>query len=437
MKKLIAILLSAVLLFSLAACSDKEKNEAEGTDTDAVVESTAPSEPETSLPVIEEEVFAGLTAVDNEYCRIEIKEITEDYFGNALSVELENKTADTTLYFTTDTCSINGVDTTMFLGESVTAGKTVKTTVTFFDEELIKNGIDKYTDIEVTFRVYEDDNWEADDLVFETVNVYPYGPSKAEAYTRESKATDITVFDTDEAAATVIGWGESDLCDYCIELYLENKSADVEYMFSVSATAINGIEVMNLGTFSLPAGKVSFETIDIIDSTLEANGITDFTDIFFTLRAYDANDWEADDIAENSVHIYPKGEDKAVPYVRQSTAKDKVIVDNESITVIITGITENDTFETQDMGLFIVNKTNENITFSMDNVSVNDCMLDPFFIVSVHPGFAMFTEASWSDYELEDSNIESIEEIEFSFTASSADDWDKDDYFNGKVTYNP
>ena len=438
MKKFTAILLSAVLLFSLAACSSEKEGEEVKTDTDAVLETTEPVTEETTLPVtdpVEDKVFSGVTVTDNKYCKIEVTDIKEDITGNSLTVAVENKTDDMTLTFSTESCSINGVAVDTLYADEVTAGKKASGSITFLDEKLRKNGITKYTDIEITFRVYDSENWIDDDLVSETVNIYPYGEDKAETFVRDPKATDITVFDTDKVSATVIGWGESDFSDYCVELYLENKSADLEYMYSVSATAINGIEVMNLGSFLLPAGKVSFEAIDIVDTQLEQNGITEFTDIFFTLRVYDANDWEADDIAENSVHVYPQGEDKAVPFVRNAKDTDTVIADNEYVTVIATGISENDIFSSYDLCFYFINKTDKEVMFSMDDVSVNGYMADPFFAETLQPGFSKFCSATWYEDDLAEKDIESIETIEFTMTAYFAGDWDAEDIISEKVTY--
>lgn len=438
MKKLTAILLSAVLMLTLAACSSEEENEAAKTDTDAVVETTAPvTEESTTSEKEPEDTFSGVTAVDNEYCKIEVTEIKEDSFGTNLTVELENKTEDTNLFFTAKTCCINGVAVNPLFGETVSAGKKAISSLSFLEDDLKKNGITKYTDIELTFRVYDPDNWDKDDIAVEAVHIYPYGESNAEVYVREEKETDIKVFDNDKVSATVIGYGEDEPADYRVYLYLENKSDDTDYTFAVSGCAVNGVEILSGGVFTVPAGKAALDSFYITDSILEENGITDFSDIYVSIRVYDPESWDADDVADNGVHLYPVGKDNAVPFVREAKATDKVIVDNESITVIVTGMTEDDIIDTQSLCFYFINKTNEKIMFSMEDVSINDYMIDPFFAVSVMPGFSKFSSASWFNDELNENGIESIEEISFTMLARNADDSDSEDILNEKVSYIP
>ena len=449
MKKLSAIILAAVLLFSLAACSDKEETDITEATTEVAVETTAASEEETttepvSEPETEEEpepedelIFSGSTVADNRYCKILISEISENSFGTSLTVVAENKTSDMNLCFTTKSCCVNGILIDTVYAETLSAGEKSTSTITFLDDSLKENGITKYTNIEIAFRVFDADNLLDNDVALETVRIYPYGESKSESYKREQKETDITVFNTAEASAAVIGYSENLYSDYSVEFYLENRSADTNYTFSVLKCAVNGVEVNFLGTFTVPAGKVAFETLEISDPMLEKNGITDFSDIYIDMHVYDADAWDADDVTSQSIHVYPDGQENAATFKRQPKDTDTVVVDNESITVIITGLEKNDLFSSTDLCFYIENKTNESITFLMNNVLVNSNPLDPLFIVTVSPGHSKFVNADWYSDELSENNIEEITSVEFTLTASSADDWEKDDYFNDKVIYNP
>ena len=444
MKKLTAILLSAVLMLTLAACSSEEENEAAKTDTDAVVETTEPVTQETTEPVtlpvtdpVGDEVFTGVTVADNKYCKIEVTGIKEDFLGKTLTVAVENKTDDMTLTFSTKACSINGVSVDTVYSEDVTAGNKSVGSVTFFDETLRENGITKYTDIEITFCVYDSENWIDDALVSETVNIYPFGKNNAELYVREPKTTDTTVFNTDKASATVTGISKDEIFGTSVDLYLENKSTDTDYTFSVAFCAVNGVEISVLGAFTVPAGKVALDCFYLSDTILEENGITDYKDIYFTLRAYDTDSWDSEDIASQSVHIYPYGEDKAVPFTREAKDTDTVIADNEQLTVIITGMSEDDIFSSHDLDFYFINKTDKEIMFTMDDVSVNGNMLDPLFATTVQPGLSKFNSASWYDDDLSENNIKSIESIEFTMVAYFAGEWDAEDIINEKITYSP
>jgi hypothetical protein len=79
-------------------------------------------------------------------------------------------------------------------------------------------------------------------------------------------------------------------------------------------------------------------------------------------------------------------------------------VDNQYVTVIVTGY-ENDPLLGYIANLFILNKSNINITFTVDDVSINGFMADPLFIEVVSSGKCAFSDISWFDSTLEENGI--------------------------------
>lgn len=223
---------------------------------------------------------------------------------------------------------------------------------------------------------------------------------------------------------------------YTLKVQLENKSTDKTYMFSVESSAINGIQCDPFFATEVAAGKKANKEISFTNSALEESGIEDYTDIELTFRVYDTDDWMADDVAKETIHIYPYGEDKVVKYVRASQASDNVIIDNQYVTVIVTGY-EDDDILGYTVKLFLLNKTDKNIMFSVDDVSVNGYMADPFFAKTVSAGKCAFSSMSWSDTTLENNGITAIQEIEFILRAYDADNWLADDFVNKTVTLKP
>ena len=246
----------------------------------------------------------------------------------------------------------------------------------------------------------------------------------------------MTVVDNEECTIKINEIKPNSIWGYTLEVELENKSADKTYMFAVNNASVNGVQCDPLFADSVAPGKKSNEEITFFDETLEENGIGDFTDIEISLRVYDDNDWEAEDIASETVHIYPYGEDKATTFVRESQDSDNVIVDNEYVTAIITGYEEDDIWG-YTANLFLVNKTDKEIMFSVDETSINGYMMDPFWADSVSAGKCAFTSISWSDDNLEENGISEVENIEFIFSASDNEDWTADDLVNEKVVLNP
>lgn len=252
----------------------------------------------------------------------------------------------------------------------------------------------------------------------------------------EISFTEIVAVDNDECTIKITGIDPENLYGYTLKVQLENKSTEKTYMYSVESASINGVKCDPFFATEVAAGKKSNNEISFSDSELEDNGIGDYTDIELTFRVYDSNDWMSDEVARKTVHVYPYGEDKAVQFIRESKTTDNVIIDNDYVTVIITGC-ENDAILGYTVNLFLLNKTDKDVMFSVDEASVNGYMADPFYATEVATGKCAFSSISWSDTTLEDNNITTVEEIEFKFRAYNSDNWFGDDFANETISLKP
>lgn len=252
----------------------------------------------------------------------------------------------------------------------------------------------------------------------------------------EISFTEIVAVDNDECTIKITDIDPDNLWGYTLKVQLENKSVEKTYMYSVESASINGVQCDPFFATEVAAGKKSNNEISFTDSDLEDNGIGDYTDIELTFRVYDSDDWMADEIARETVHVYPYGEDKATIFVRETQANDNVIIDNDYVTVIVTGY-EDDAIWGYTVNLFLLNKTDKDIMFSVDEASVNGYMADPFYATEVAAGKCAFSSMSWSDTTLENNNITTVEEIEFKFRAYDSDNWFGDDFANETITLKP
>lgn len=117
-------------------------------------------------------------------------------------------------------------------------------------------------------------------------------------------------------------------------------------------------------------------------------------------------------------------------------AFSNVIIDNDYVTVIVTGY-EDDEIWGYTANLFLLNKTDKTVMFSVDDASVNGFMADPFYATSVSAGKCAFSSMAWSDTTLEENGITEVEEIEVLFRAYDADDFMGEDFANEVITLNP
>ena len=247
---------------------------------------------------------------------------------------------------------------------------------------------------------------------------------------------EMVVVDNDECMVKITDINKNGLWGYTLKASLENKSSEKTYMFAIESAAVDGVQCDPLFASEISPGKKANEDISFSNSALEENGINDFSEIELTFRVYNSENWEEDAIVKETVYIYPYGEDQVKLFEREVKDTDNVVIDNDYVTVIVTGY-EEDSIWGYTANLFIVNKSDANIMVSADDVSVNGYMADPFFATSVLPGKCEFSSMSWSDGTLEENGITNIEEIEITFRVFDNDDWMKDDYAKETVTLQP
>ena len=87
-----------------------------------------------------------------------------------------------------------------------------------------------------------------------------------------------------------------------IPVFLDNKT-DKDLMYSLDKVSVNGFMVNCLFATELSSGKKENTSITIFSEDLESNGIKTITDISFTLRIYDTNNWDAKSLVEEKFDI--------------------------------------------------------------------------------------------------------------------------------------
>lgn len=299
MKKLIALLLTFALLLALCACGSDEKNQ-DTKPTNAPDSTTGPAEEDTT----ERFDIGEMIVADTEDCTIKITGLeNDDLLGLALKVYIENKTADSNLVVCIDTASINGIQSDPYFSTDVAAGKKANEEISFFTDQIDAAGVSEYTDIEVTFRAYDPEGL-GDDLLKETVHIYPYGEDKAVRFEREPQPEDHVIVDNDYLKVIVTGYEYDADWGYAMNLYLENKS-EKNLMLTADEVSVNDYMLDPYYAEDLYAGKSAFSTVAWFGDDLTNNDITEVETIEFLLRVTDHDDWFADELACETILLNP------------------------------------------------------------------------------------------------------------------------------------
>ena len=119
---------------------------------------------------------------------------------------------------------------------------------------------------------------------------------------------------------------------------------------------------------------------------------------------------------------------------KQEENVEKVFVDDDNCTFKISAIEEDEIWG-YTLKADLENKTDKNLMFSLENVSVNGFMCDPFWACSVQSGKKAKSDISFSETAFKELGIEKVEEIEFTLSVSDEDDWEAEDLINETFTY--
>ena len=317
MKKAVVLGLLCSSLLSMTACGENGSTaelpsvssdaESEQQETYEETEKERSAQEITSDDTSTESIpFETVTVADNEACSIIIREIEEDsIWGYTLKTLLENRSVDKTYMFSVQSASVNGVEADPLFAREVAAGMKANEEISFTGDKLTENGITQYTDIALSFRVYDNDDWMADPVYEDTIHVYPYGQEKAEKYVREMQPSDIMIAENEYASVAVTGYTEDPVWGYTVNLFLVNKTSDHAIMFSVDDASVNGYMIDPFFATTVNPGNCAFREMSFSDSALEENSITNIDEIAFSLRAYDADQFGAEDYMKESVILHP------------------------------------------------------------------------------------------------------------------------------------
>lgn len=112
------------------------------------------------------------------------------------------------------------------------------------------------------------------------------------------------------------------------------------------------------------------------------------------------------------------------------------LVDDENCTVIIKGYDGNALLG-YGVKVYLENKTDKELMFSISEVSVNGYMCDPFWATTVSAGKKANEQITFFESDLEANGIEVVEEITFTLNVYDNADWLAEYLVKESFTINP
>lgn len=125
-----------------------------------------------------------------------------------------------------------------------------------------------------------------------------------------------------------------------------------------------------------------------------------------------------------------------VPETTDPAFAEITLVDNDTCTVIIKGVDEENLFG-YTLNVFLENKTDKELMFSLDEVSVNGFMCDPFWASTVSAGKKANQQITFMESDFETNGIEEVSEITFTLKVYDNGDWLAGNLVEESFTINP
>ena len=129
---------------------------------------------------------------------------------------------------------------------------------------------------------------------------------------------------------------EDSVYGYTWKVKAENRT-DRNLMFTLQKVSVNGVMCDPFWADVVSAGKTADREIVWMRDNLDAREISQVTRVDLTLSVYNDDDYTEGMIVNDPFTIFPLGEENEVLAVRTAKDTDRVLVDNDTCSVVLTG----------------------------------------------------------------------------------------------------
>ena len=247
----------------------------------------------------------------------------------------------------------------------------------------------------------------------------------------------IQLVDNDDVTVLITKIENNEHLGMQLKIQCVNKT-DRALIFSWDTVSVCGFMYDPYWAEEVGPGKTANSTIDFDTYALEKMGILSVDEISFTLRVFDSENWMEEPLVQMPCTIYPTGlsaETVRFP-VREEVPGQVVVADDAHTRFVIEWADAEDT-SVYTVHVYMENKTDRNLMYTWDMVSVNDMMVDPFWSTVVPAGKKACATVNFFRSELADNGITNVKNIEFTLLVSDYDDWEGGNLLETGFVYRP
>ena len=259
-------------------------------------------------------------------------------------------------------------------------------------------------------------------------------PETTEAPVTVYDTTDKVLLDNEYCTFSVGAASDNELAGMQLAVTCVNKTQEA-LDFVWNNVSVCGMMYDPMWSVTVPAGETVTSQVEIDTYVLETMDIHGVDEITFQLSVTSNENWMDAPFAEDYFTVYPTGlsADTVIYPVREEVASEVVLVDDENLTFIAEFVEEQDLYYV--VRCYMVNKTQEALMTSWENVTVNGLAVDPFWTTLIAPGKSAYAQVQFANSDLQALGIETVEEIAFNLMAYNEADWTE--LVNQAVTYQP
>ncbi len=281
MKKPVFTAALLALSLSLSACAGsggQTTKKAGESDHSGSVEKAGSSTASTGSAKIEEQVL-----IDESGIKITATGLDDGFMGTNIKLLIENNSEENLTVQARDV-SVNGYMVDCSMSTDIAAGKKVNSEITIMDSSLDECEIENIADAELSFHVFNADSWDTY-LDTEPIQILT---SIHDNYEYKFNDSGTEIYSENGVKIVEKGLSKDELLGPELKLYIDNESG--KYLtIQARNVSVNGFMIDSSMSVDVPNGKRAINGISLLKTSLDENGITDITDMEFSLVAIDEN----------------------------------------------------------------------------------------------------------------------------------------------------
>ena len=285
MKKLIALLLAAILTFSLTACGGASPSKP-GTDPSGAGKDPV-NAPDTPAPAAETAIEESVL-YEGDGIKITAKSLKADaLFGPEVKLLFENNSGKD-LTFQCGNVSVNGYMVDTIMSVDVADGKKANDSLTLLTSELEDGVITDIANVCLSFHIFETESWDdfkdTDEIEIRTnkYDGYDFTFDESGTVAYEGKGIKIIVKGVTDGAS-IFGPG--------VIVFIRNDN-DRAVTVQTRKMSVNGFMIDPIFSADIAPGKVILDDITIMSTDIEENGIEKIEEAELSFHVFYSDNWK-------------------------------------------------------------------------------------------------------------------------------------------------